>query len=170
MTIIKQGQSADIGLLLEGTYPYVSGGVSSWVNQIIKGFPQYSFALCFIGSRAEDYGDMRYTLPDNVVHLEVHYLHESQSKPPVIKRKGNPQVFKEIRCLHDMYRQPERAHEQEASILDSIMQHRSAGRYAEADFLYSREAWDYITEQYREHCTDPSFVDYFWTLRQSAID
>jgi hypothetical protein len=49
MTVIKQGQSADIGLLLEGTYPYVSGGVSSWVNQIIKGFPEYTFALCFVG-------------------------------------------------------------------------------------------------------------------------
>ena len=165
MTVIKQGQSADIGLLLEGTYPYVSGGVSSWVNQIIKGFPEYTFALCFIGSRPEDYGDMRYELPNNVVHLEVHYLHESHSKPPVIKRKGNPKVFKEIRCLHDTYRQPERLHEQESSLLKSIMQHRSEGRYAEADFLYSRESWDYITEQYREHCTDPSFVDYFWTIR-----
>ena len=30
---------ADVGLLLEGTYPYVSGGVSSWVHQIINGFP-----------------------------------------------------------------------------------------------------------------------------------
>jgi hypothetical protein len=55
----------DIGLLLEGTFPYVSGGVSSWVNQIIRGFPEYTFALCFIGSRPEDYGDMRYALPDN---------------------------------------------------------------------------------------------------------
>ena len=31
---------ADVGLLLEGTYPYVSGGVSSWVHQIINGFPR----------------------------------------------------------------------------------------------------------------------------------
>ena len=165
MAIIKQGQSADIGLLLEGTYPYVSGGVSSWVNQIIKGFPQYTFALCFIGSRPEDYGDMRFQLPDNVVHLETHYLHETHSKPPVIKRKGNPQVFKEIRCLHDLYRHPEQMQQQETSLLNSIMNHRLAGRYAEDDFLYSKEAWDYITEQYRAHCTDPSFVDYFWTIR-----
>ena len=87
MTVLKQGQSADIGLLLEGTYPYVSGGVSSWVNQIIKGFPEYTFALCFIGSQPSDYGDMRYALPDNVVHLEVHYLHEPQSKPPGLNAK-----------------------------------------------------------------------------------
>lgn len=70
-----RAQHADIGLLLEGTFPYVSGGVSSWVNQIIRAFPQYTFAIAFIGSRKEDYGDPKYALPDNVVHLETHYLH-----------------------------------------------------------------------------------------------
>ena len=48
---------ADIALLLEGTFPYVSGGVSSWVNQIIRAFPEYRFAIVFLGSRREDYGD-----------------------------------------------------------------------------------------------------------------
>ena len=28
---------ADIALLLEGTYPFIRGGVSSWVHQIITG-------------------------------------------------------------------------------------------------------------------------------------
>ena len=27
---------ADIALVLEGTFPYVSGGVSSWINQILR--------------------------------------------------------------------------------------------------------------------------------------
>lgn len=43
---------ADVGLLLEGTYPYVSGGVSSWVHQIINGFPDLTFALLFSLARA----------------------------------------------------------------------------------------------------------------------
>ncbi|MDI4659412.1 DUF3492 domain-containing protein, partial [Xanthobacter autotrophicus] len=34
-----QAQEADIALLLEGTFPYVSGGVSSWINQIIRAYP-----------------------------------------------------------------------------------------------------------------------------------
>ena len=42
---------ADVGLLLEGTYPYVAGGVSSWVHQIINGFPDLTFAICFLGDR-----------------------------------------------------------------------------------------------------------------------
>src|SRR5690606_14206749 len=29
----------DVCLLLEGTWPYVRGGVSSWINQLILGLP-----------------------------------------------------------------------------------------------------------------------------------
>nr|MBP7230144.1 DUF3492 domain-containing protein [Moraxellaceae bacterium] len=54
--IIRKAKKADVGLLLEGTFPFVSGGVSSWVNQIIRGFPELTFAICFIGSRRQDYG------------------------------------------------------------------------------------------------------------------
>ena len=71
-----KAQSADIALLLEGTFPYVSGGVSSWINQIVRAYPEYRYAIVFLGSRREDYGPFKYPLPDNVVHFEEHYLHE----------------------------------------------------------------------------------------------
>ena len=71
-----QAASADIALLLEGTFPYVSGGVSSWLNQIIRAYPEYRFAIVFLGSRRSDYGDFKYALPPNVVHFEEHFLYE----------------------------------------------------------------------------------------------
>src|ERR1700745_538293 len=155
MKIIRAGERADIGLLLEGTFPYVSGGVSSWVNQIIRGFPDLRFAICFLGRREEDYGAMRYELPDNVVHLEAHYLHEPREKPPVGARRGNRKVFEDVRRLHAHYRDPAQGSARE--LLDTLMRHRTEGRYQDADFLHSREAWNYITGQYRESCSDPSF-------------
>jgi glycosyltransferase involved in cell wall biosynthesis len=161
--IIRKGQDAEIGLLLEGTFPYVSGGVSSWVNQIIRGFPDLRFAICFLGSRQEDYGDMRYELPDNVVHLEAHYLHEHRVTPVVGHRSGNRKAFAHIRQLHEHYRDPEQ--ERAPQLLASVLAHCCKSRFGENDFLRSRESWDYITEQYQAHCTDPSFVDYFWTVR-----
>ena len=52
-----------IGLLLEGTYPFVQGGVSSWTHQLIEGLSsEYDFKLIFIGSRAKDYGPAHYDL------------------------------------------------------------------------------------------------------------
>jgi glycosyltransferase involved in cell wall biosynthesis len=36
---------------------------------------------------------------------------------------------------------------------------------SENEFLFGETSWAYIAEQYRKFCTDPSFVDYFWTVR-----
>ena len=82
-----RAQSADVALLLEGTFPYVSGGVSSWVNQMIRAFPDIRFAVVFIGSRREDYGKPVYAIPDNVVHLECHYLYDFPP-PPLVQASG----------------------------------------------------------------------------------
>ena len=60
---LPRADSVDVMLLLEGTFPFVTGGVSSWVNQIIRGFPELRFGAVFLGSRPEDYGDLRYALP-----------------------------------------------------------------------------------------------------------
>ena len=45
------GAKSDICMMLEGTYPFVRGGVSSWVHQIISNMPQYTFYLVFIGGQ-----------------------------------------------------------------------------------------------------------------------
>ena len=46
----------DVCLLLEGTYPYVFGGVSAWVDQILHAMPERKFDLTFIGSCKEANG------------------------------------------------------------------------------------------------------------------
>src|SRR5258708_18321027 len=102
----RGAEAADIGLLLEGTFPYVSGGVSSWVNQIIRAFPQYTFALCFLGSRPQDYPKMSYALPDNVVHLENHYLYDFAAPPLAKKQPGDPSAFMRSAQLHARLRNP----------------------------------------------------------------
>ena len=71
MNLGRTAESADVALLLEGTYPFVSGGVSSWVQQIIKSFPDIRYAVYFVGSMKKDYGKQRYPFPDNVVHAEA---------------------------------------------------------------------------------------------------
>ena len=54
---------ADVCLLLEGTYPYVQGGVSSWVHQIVTELPEVTFALFFMGSTRAQAVKQRYTPP-----------------------------------------------------------------------------------------------------------
>jgi hypothetical protein len=95
-------ETADIALLLEGTYPFVRGGVSSWVHQIITGLPQVKFSLIFVGGRREDYGDIRYELPKNVVHLEKHYLEDAWKQTKATRSsKARPNHFEQSAQLHD---------------------------------------------------------------------
>ncbi|AST32751.2 GT4 family glycosyltransferase PelF [Ralstonia solanacearum] len=160
-----RAESADVALLLEGTFPYVSGGVSSWVNQMIRAFPDIRFALVFIGSRREDYGKPAYALPDNVVHVECHYLYDFPAPPLVQASGGDTQAFERSRRLHDALRNPASHGETAELIRASIADLRDDGPLAEEQFLYSHRAWEMMTDSYRRYCTDPSFTDYFWTVR-----
>ncbi|WP_269532508.1 GT4 family glycosyltransferase PelF [Chitinimonas sp. BJYL2] len=164
MTVLRQAESADIALLLEGTYPFISGGVSSWVHQMLNAFPEYRFAIVFIGSKPEEYGDPRYQMPENVVHLETHFLHSKHGESETRPRKGDPATMAAVRDLHDWFRSGKACGGEQvfSALAGLLLDKRDVG---EAEFLYARTSWDYICEQYRERCTDPSFVDYFWTVR-----
>jgi glycosyltransferase involved in cell wall biosynthesis len=157
---------ADVAFLLEGTYPYVAGGVSSWVHTLLRGFPERRFAIYFLGSRRQDYQEIRYELPDNVVHFEAHYLFDDDDAPPLKAVRTDPAAFAKVRALHDHWRAPQRPsadhdpHRLFGDVVDEL-----EGGLGEAHFLRGDQAWDYINEQYTLRCSDPSFVDYFWTVR-----
>ena len=165
MTDFPKAKEADIALLLEGTFPFVSGGVSSWIHQLIKGFPEYRFACIFLGSRPEDYGTPRYDLPDNVVHMETHYLHATHVAPPPHPTTTNANTMTRMADFHAALRQSALPGKTNEALSDALPGLLGQNGIDEHQFLHSKEAWDYITEQYRERCTDPSFVDYFWTVR-----
>ncbi|GAB2878645.1 GT4 family glycosyltransferase PelF [Paraburkholderia jirisanensis] len=162
----RRAADADVCLLLEGTFPYVRGGVSSWVNQMVRSYPDTRFSIVFIGSREEDYQGAAYALPDNVVHLETHYLYEQMSADKQAAREipGDPDAFAKSAALHDAWRNPHGA--DPAKLMAEMVQLiGDDGPLNEAQFVSSRAAWDFIVDQYHRHCTDPSFTDYFWTVR-----
>lgn len=155
---------ADVGLLLEGTFPYVAGGVSSWVNQIIRGFPDLTFAICFLGSRREDYGERKFTLPDNVTHISEYYLYDRRTPPVLRPRDTDRDIREAVAVLHRYFRQPDTYREQGTDALE-VLVGELHGRLNHEQFLYAPASWNYLVEQYQDNCTDPSFVDYFWTVR-----
>ncbi|HUW97525.1 MAG TPA: GT4 family glycosyltransferase PelF [Acidiferrobacter sp.] len=159
-----KAESADIVLLLEGTFPYISGGVSTWVNQLMRGMPEYRFAAVFLGSRPEDYGAVKYEFPENLVHLETHYLFSQTDMPPIETPRRNPGTS---RCLHDIHaslRDPNTSSlPDRLRNIDFFFDPKNG--IPQEEFLYGLDSWEYITEMYQTRCTDPSFVDYFWTVR-----
>ncbi|WCM89409.1 GT4 family glycosyltransferase PelF [Acidovorax sp. NCPPB 3576] len=161
-----KASEADVALLLEGTFPYVSGGVSSWINQIIRAYPEYRFAIVFLGSRREDYSTFKYELPPNVVHFEEHYLYDHLGVRTLpARRKGDRAALDMVHTLVESFRTGDRSPQTMAAFRDITRQMQPGGRLPLEDFLYSERAWEIICKSYRDHCTDPSFVDYFWTVR-----
>ena len=143
-----KAQMADIALLLEGTFPYVSGGVSSWINQIIRAYPQYRFALVFLGSRRSDYAEFRYALPDNVVHFEEHYLYEifEQTHLEPAARPGNPRGAALVQELIDSFRRGD-SRAQSMELFHAVAQQMLPGGCLQLeDFLYSERAWNLLCD------------------------
>ncbi|KVF22182.1 glycosyl transferase family 1 [Burkholderia vietnamiensis] len=160
----------DVCLLLEGTFPYVRGGVSSWVNEMIRAYPHKHFAIVFIGSREDDYRGAAYALPDNVVHFEAHYLYGDVPADTGSARQipGDPEAFRRSAELHDAWRGLSAdgvAANTAALMADLVQLIGDDGPLNERQFSTSRAAWDCIVERYHRYCTDPSFTDYFWTVR-----
>ncbi len=167
--VLPRAEAVDVLLLLEGTFPYVSGGVSSWVNQIIRGFPDIRFGAIFIGSRREDYGPMRYELPANLVHLETIFIHDDEvfdtrfadKKPTRIARE----VMANVERMHDLFDE-QIDHPQCPHLFAELLDEARPGKKLDrAIYLRSHESWEFIKKSYRRKSTDPSFVDYFWTAR-----
>ena len=163
---LRRAESADICLLLEGTYPYVSGGVSAWVNHLLNAFSNLRFALVFLGSRAQDYGQPVYELPSNVVFYEEYFIHDIVPKEAVKEvAKGDRQAFAKSEQLHMALR--DQGHPEVVSrLMREMMPLMEKGKgLSNHQFLYGKMSWETITEYYERYCSDPSFTDYFWTVR-----
>ena len=63
-------------IIVEGCYPYVAGGVSSWVHGLIQSFPKVEFILQTIISTREQSAKFIYQLPENVTEVHELYLQD----------------------------------------------------------------------------------------------
>ena len=61
-------------LVLEGCYPYVNGGVSSWVHNYILATKDIEYILCTIYPNRESKGKFVYDIPDNVVEIVEYFM------------------------------------------------------------------------------------------------
>lgn len=63
-----------ICIVAEGCYPYVVGGVSSWVDSMIRAFPKHEFIVLAIVPSREWRGRFKYELSENVLEVREVYL------------------------------------------------------------------------------------------------
>lgn len=158
---LPKANKADIALILEGSYPYVHGGVASWTQQIIQAFPDIEFAIIFIGSNPKEYSKgLRYKLPKNVVHMENHYLFPDDL---TTIRDLTESDFRGLQLFHDFINaEIKPRYSEEFSDLNFFIDLSPGDNYE--NFFRSKKNWQYIVDTYNKYCTEPSFISYFWSI------
>jgi polysaccharide biosynthesis protein PelF len=164
---------ADVCLVLEGTYPYVRGGVSTWVHDLLGGLPELRFALVHVGPERGTYLRKRYALPANVVSLSDLYCREPRAsgtdaaalrRAARAERHHNADAGRRSRVLHGLRRLhlEDRA---DSSLLDDL----ASGDLSVSAFLHGRPSFDLTTELCERLAPDASFLDVFWHLRSMHL-
>lgn len=157
---------ADVCLVLEGTYPYVQGGVSSWVHQILTELPELTFAILFLGSTREQTAKRRYTVPPNVVELREVFLFERLPKEEVEPRKwSGPRREEFYRLLWAFYEVTTEADRLGAwwAVIDHL--DKGGVNPSFGNLLRDEEAWDLLTAMNDRAAAGESFIDFFWAVR-----
>ena len=162
---VNLGSKADVCLILEGTYPYVTGGVSGWAHGLIKEQSHLSFHLLAIQPKDAEL-ELKYDLPGNVIGLTTvrlndlpqgarvnptlaHRIHRALREPLTALTSERPMELAELRQVMDVL--------------------RSINAPLGSELLLDREeAWQQLVELYEAGFDDHSFLDYFWSYRAIA--
>lgn len=144
-----------ICMIIEGAYPYVTGGVSSWVQQAILSMPEHEFIIVTLVASREEKREMKYRLPDNVMEVHEFYLsaedYGSQSRRKHFSVKEY-EAFKSLFFGKDVNWEPIfRYFMRENISLDSLIMRE--------DFLKMAR------EYYYAHFDHLVFSDFIWTMR-----
>ena len=150
---------ADVCLIIEGAYPYVPGGVSSWVHDLIKAYPDLTFHIAaLVADRAPR--KLRYELPANVRGLNDVYLQEMAEGPR--RPRGLRPLFQALqRPLLGLQRG---GGLEEVAEIARLLAPR-AKLLGRASLLNSPEAWEVLVGSYDQDTPESSMLDYFWTWR-----
>jgi len=156
---------ADVCLILEGTYPYVKGGVSEWAHQLIIGSPGLTFHLwCIVPNREAI--KLVYDPPPNVVGTTNLVLFDDPLS-------GKP--FEPAKDLYDslllFHRAPVETSGRTGTLWQNLLRkiESTSDLTSLEPLLLSSEAYHMLMELYHERSPGLSFIDYYYTYLFSHV-
>jgi len=152
-----------ICLLAEGSYPYVVGGVSSWIQMLMEGLPEHEFVVYTIGAEMKDRGKFKFKLPANCVGIEEVFLDEILSLRASDMLEGIL-THDDCQALYELVRG-------ERDIpLKRLLEVFAYGRWKSPLAVFmSSDFFDVIVRVYREQYENLPFTDFFWTMRSMLL-
>ena len=149
-----------ICLVLEGCYPYVHGGVSTWMHSYIEAMKEHEFVLWVIGAKAEDRGKFVYDLPSNVV--EVHEVFLDDALRLSGERAQVSFTEEELRSLRELVN----LGSPDWDVLFNLFHTKGVHPLS---FLQSREFIDLFTQICMEEYPYVAYADAFHTVRSMLL-
>lgn len=186
--------TADICLLLEGTYPFVSGGVSSWVHSLIQGLSDFKFSI-FVILANDQPQEFKYEVPDNVIGIYTLCLSQkSYDKLGFLRFFRGGKYLKKVFNFHKKLsiknlNKSKNSNNTENSFLTEDLTHlintinlkNESADYVEEfkgmieifnkqkwdipSRIFSKKTWKYLKKIYDFKNLNCSFIDYFWTWK-----
>lgn len=155
----------DVCLILEGTYPYVAGGVSTWVAQMLQQMAHLRFSILFIWPSRDTPRSAKYRIPPNVADFKEVFLFDYPSIPE--NYQPEQQLSDEDYEAIGRFERDSAA----ARAIDLEETIRAVEKLPEDrdlvwNLAHSEEAWDRAVRQYEEFAPEgTSFLHYFWSHR-----
>lgn len=145
-------------IIAEGCYPYVVGGVSSWIHSMIKAFPQVEFVVLAIISNRSQRGKFTYELPDNLTEVYEAYLedldwgHKRKSGKRTSLNKEEYRALRSILLDEDVD-------------WDTIFSMFQKKHFSVDDLLMGADFLNIVKECYQRRYPLIVFSDFLWTMR-----
>lgn len=152
-----------ICLIAEGSYPYVSGGVSSWIHSIITEMKEHEFIIFAIGAETKKKSEFRYDLPPNLIEVKEVFLDEYMYEGNKWGKRYNLSLA-EKGCLSALINGKERVNWGELFDLIRSDKFRNVG-----DFLTSMDYFDLVEELGKNTYSEVPFTELFWTLSSMIL-
>lgn len=150
---------ADVCLIVEGCYPYVSGGVSSWTHDLIRQQSHLEFSVVSILAQAGNQ-KAKYQLGPNVASLDHLYLHQRHG---IDRRPATPG---EVEQLVDILLTLVEGGGALADFSRLIARVNDPRRpLGLARLMNSTLAWEVIRQMYLRTMPYASFLHYYWAWR-----
>ena len=143
-------------IVAEGCYPFVVGGVSSWIHSMIRLFPNTEFVILAIAANRSLRGKYAYELPENVSEVYELYLQDVDwSKKHRRRQRLKKEQYRALRSLildQDV----------QWNVLFDLFQKNDVSLN---DLLMGEDFLHAVTDCYNLKYSQLVFSDFLWTMR-----
>ncbi len=144
-------------LICEGSYPYVPGGVSSWVQMLCSQFQDVEFVIWAIATTREEMPEYACRVPENVKEIQTLYLGDAafkKSKQKIRLTKEEKETLKGlINGSVDTINW--------TGVLNLAKRHH----HHMSDLLMSESFFDICRDEYRKQNSKKVFLHFLWNFR-----